>query len=485
MSCKNYNITNRNSKPNCRSTQTNYSHSKTANKISTQTPKNNCNHSAPLNKNKPQQPDRQPQGQPLCRSGAQYWCQPDRQPQGQPLCCSGPQYWCQPDRQTQGQPPCPSGPQYWCQVHCVSQQLLHSPGRQYRPGTRHTSLPPPPSPPLLPSPSRNNRKAPLKQGKVAPLQHNTVTDPRHSLSGLTQHAKAASLQHNTVTDPRRSLSGPTQHTKAASLQHNTVTDPRHSLSGLTQHAKAAPLQHRIATDPRPSPRHLMQQHTVPPDCNTLLLGDSIMRRVVEVKMSTGSAHVRNLAVPGLTVADLCEWLASLPPSLHIKQATFHVGINSCGEGPVSIASWRRLVSLHRRAFPQAVLQASSILPPFGQHPLTEAASRSMANLRQVCRAERVIYIDHNSSFLSPAGEPRGPCTDLATASTPVTRTPGLWLWTFCSLVALNSQGRRSPLVLANNTLPRDHDRSPISPASRTAHSRTGTLAPHARSMFGL
>ena len=221
------------------------------------------------------------------------------------------------------------------------------------------AFPPPPSPPLLPSPSRNNRNAPLKQGKAAPPQHRPATDLRRSPSGMTQ-----------------------------------------------QHAKAAPLLHRTATDPRPSPRHLMQQHSVPPDCNTLLLGDSIMRRVDEVKMSNRGARVRNLAVSGLTVADLCEWLSSLPPSQHIKHATFHVGINSCGEGPVSVASWRRLVSLHRRAFPQAVLQASSILPPFGQHPLTEAASRSTANLRQVCRAERVVYIDHTPSFLSPSGAPK-------------------------------------------------------------------------------
>ena len=227
------------------------------------------------------------------------------------------------------------------------------------------AFPPPPSPPLLPSPSRNNRNAPLKQGKVAPPEQST-----------------APPEQSTATDPRRSPSGPMQQTKAA------------------------PLQHKTATDPRPSPRHLMQQHSVPPDCNTLLLGDSIMRRVDEVKMSTRGARVRNLAVPGLTVADLCQWLASLPPSPHIKQATFHVGINSCGEGPVSIASWRRLVSLHRQAFPQAVLQASSILPPFGQHPLTEVASRSTASLRQVCRAERVVYIDHTPSFLSPAGAPK-------------------------------------------------------------------------------
>ena len=194
--------------------------------------------------------------------------------------------------------------------------------------------------------------------------------------------------------------------KAAPLQHNTATDPSSSLSGPMPHAKAAPLQHKTATDPRPSPRHLMQQHTVPQDCNTLLLGDSIMRRVDEVKMYTRGARVRNLAVPGLTVADLCEWLASLPPSPHIKCATFHDGINSCREGLVSVASWHRLVALPRRAFPQAVLQASSILPPFGQHPLTEAASGSTANLRQVCQAERVIYIDHIPSFLSPAGAPK-------------------------------------------------------------------------------
>ena len=140
------------------------------------------------------------------------------------------------------------------------------------------AFPPPPSPPLLPSPSRNNRNALLKQGKAAP---------------------------NTATDRRPSPSNPTQ-----------------------QHAKAAPLQHRTVTDPRPSPCHLIQQHSMPPDCNTLLLGDSIMRRVDEVKMSTRGGRVRNLAVPGLTVADLCQWLASLPPSLHVKCATFHVGINS-------------------------------------------------------------------------------------------------------------------------------------------------------------
>ena len=58
-------------------------------------------------------------------------------------------------------------------------------------------------------------------------------------------------------------------------------------------------------------------------------------------MSTSGTHVRNLAVPGLMVVDLCEWLASLPPSPHIQHVTFHISINSCREGSVSVPSWSR------------------------------------------------------------------------------------------------------------------------------------------------
>ena len=206
MSCENYSITNRNSKPNCRSTQTNYSHSKTANKMSTHTPKNNCNHSAPLNKNKNSQTD-SPKASPSALVDHSTDVSQTDSPKASPPAVA--------DHSTDAR--------YTVSVNNCYTALADS--ADLEPVT--PALPPPPSPPLLPSPSRNNRKAPLKQGKAAP---------------------------NTATDRRRSTSGPTQ-----------------------QHAKAAPLLHRMATGPHPSPRHLMQQHTVPPDCNTLLLGESIMR----------------------------------------------------------------------------------------------------------------------------------------------------------------------------------------------------------------
>ena len=161
-----------------------------------------------------------------------------------------------------------------------------------------------------------------------------------------------------------------------------------------------------AADTGVSPRLMVLQQSVPLDYNSLLLGDSIIRQVDETKMSTNGLQVRNLAVPGLTVGDLIDWLTSLSPSTHVQNVTFHVGINSCREGPVSVANWRRLISMHRRSFPQAALQASSILPPFGQHPLKVAASRSTASLRQACQLEQITFINYTPSFLSPAGVPK-------------------------------------------------------------------------------
>ena len=261
----------------------------------------------------------------------------------------------------------------------------------------------------------NRAVTPQRDSRSAPPQHanRTVTPQQDCRSAAPQHANRA------VTPQRDSRSAPPQHANRA------VTPQRDSLSALPQRSKGAAmppqdnqtappqrsngtarLQSCEAADTGVSPRLMMLQQSVPLDCNALLLGDSIMRRVDETKMSTNGLLVRNLAVPDLTVGDLIDWLTSLLTSSHVQNVTFHVGINSCREGPVSVATWRRLISVHRRAFPQAALQAFSILPPFGQHPLKEAASRSTASLRRACQLEQITLIDHTPSFLSPAGAPK-------------------------------------------------------------------------------
>ena len=251
---------------------------------------------------------------------------------------------------------------------------------------------PAPAESTFPRPSR----AALHSNKAATPQHaNRASQQQDSRSAPPQHANRA------VTPQQDSWSAPSQRSKGAATppQVNQTAPPQRSNG-------AARLQSCEAADTGVSPLLMMPQQSVPLDCNSLLLGDSIMRRVDETKMSTNGLQVRNLAVPGLTVGALIDWLTSLSPSPHVQNVTFHVGINSCREGPVSVNTWRRLISVHRRAFPQAALQASSILPPFGQHPLKEAASRSTASLRRACQMEQITYINQTPSFLSPAGAPK-------------------------------------------------------------------------------
>ena len=251
----------------------------------------------------------------------------------------------------------------------------------------------------LPAPAQSTSPRPSR----AALHSNKAATPQHANRATQQDSRSAPPQHanRAVTPQRDSLSAPPQCSKGAATppQVNQTASPQRSNG-------AATLQSCEAAGTGVSPRLMMLQQSVPLDYNSLLLGDSIMRRVDETKMSTSGLQVRNLAVPGLTVGDLIDWLTSLSPSPHVQNVTFHVGINSCREGPVSVATWRRLISVHRRAFPRAALQASSILPPFGQHPLKEAASRSTASLRRACQLEQITLIDHTPSFLSPAGAPK-------------------------------------------------------------------------------
>ena len=243
----------------------------------------------------------------------------------------------------------------------------------------------------------NRAVMPQQDSRSAPPQHanRAVTPQQDSRSAPPQHAKRA------VTPQQDSLSAPPQRSNgAATPPEDNQTAPPQRSNG------AATLQSCEAADAGVSPRLMMLQESVPFDCNSLLLGDSIMRRVDQTKMSTNGLQVRNLAVPGLTVGDRIDWLTSLSPSSHVDNVTFHVGINTCREGPVSVATWRRLISMHRRAFSQAALHASFILPPFGQHPLKEAASRSTASLRRACQLEQIIFINHTPSFLSLAGAPK-------------------------------------------------------------------------------
>ena len=154
--------------------------------------------------------------------------------------------------------------------------------------------------------------------------------------------------------------------------------PQQQKASSEQGNKAAPIEHDTATDPCPSPRGLTQQHTKATSSTPVSLSTppyaKIRSALKPQHTSAGGLHYevggRGQDVdwccacqePGSTGPDLCEWLASCLHHHTSSMSLSTLASTAAGEGLVSVASRCRLVSLHRRAFFQVVLQASSILP---------------------------------------------------------------------------------------------------------------------------
>ena len=107
-------------------------------------------------------------------------------------------------------------------------------------------------------------------------------------------------------------------------------------------------------DNRSAPRLMMLQQSVPLDCNSLLLGDSIVRLVDETKMSTKGLQVRNLAVPGLTVSKPHRLAYLLAPFIPHTECHISRGDQQLQRGP---SQCRHLETSHLDA--QACLPSSS------------------------------------------------------------------------------------------------------------------------------
>ena len=69
-------------------------------------------------------------------------------------------------------------------------------------------------------------------------------------------------------------------------------------------------------------------------------------------------------------------------------------------------TWGKLIRLLGRSFPKATLTASSLVPPYGQHPLKKVASLSTANLQHICRQEGILFINNTPSFVTMSGAPK-------------------------------------------------------------------------------
>ncbi|KAK7499855.1 hypothetical protein BaRGS_00008946 [Batillaria attramentaria] len=238
---------------------------------------------------------------------------------------------------------------------------------------------------------------------------------------------------NSAETVKKPTSGPTSLQKAASPLGNSQQEPESSGSPVS----LQPMPHSdittgnrfsvlavdeddgVVTDSstdavadsdsrarRSTPLDQLKSRRIQPNVNTLLLGDSVLKRVDEHKMSVEGDVVQNLSVSGLTVSQMMEWLNTLSPVQHIRKVTFHVGINSCEEGPVNKQTWVQLINLLTDSFPKATLQASSIVPPRGQYHRSKAAFTSNHTLKAACGQRKIRMIDHTPTFLTANGAPR-------------------------------------------------------------------------------
>jgi hypothetical protein len=215
----------------------------------------------------------------------------------------------------------------------------------------------------------------------------------------------APVPHSTSPAPH-CTSPPTSN----SPSQKQYTIPKSLLNDGVSEISDTPLDDDISPTPPPTPLHSLTK-SIPAPCDELLIGDSIMCRVGEPSSSRGAhgALLKDLSVRGLKVEDVLQWLSSLSPAKHIRLVTMHVGITTCLEtGTIDEATWQRVVKALRRAFPDAKLLASSIIPPFGRHHASTAVEQSNSNLSQACAREDVVFVNHTASFQTETGAPKKP-----------------------------------------------------------------------------
>ena len=105
-------------------------------------------------------------------------------------------------------------------------------------------------------------------------------------------------------------------------------------------------------------------------------------------------------------------------------AVVHVGLNTCWVNTVTESMWRALL---KSAFPNAVVQLSSLIPPQGEHPLRKTVAASNAALVKACHSEQVMLADHTDTFTTNSGAPRKAlCTQAPKAPCDLRAMSSMW-----------------------------------------------------------
>ena len=230
------------------------------------------------------------------------------------------------------------------------------------------------------------------------------------LTSSTSKTQNATLNLSTISDTSLDSEDLLETYNVSTSNHFSVLQENQQFTSSSKQPQVRQQQNQLSSSapkqPQSNPLRELKEKIVPPNCKELLIGDSILCAVDEYKMSTSDVVVKNLSVPGLSVSDLLQWIATLSEKKHIQRVTVHIGINSCKTSPISTQTWTNVMKELRRAFPRADLQFSSLIPPFGKHHLKQSASDSTKNLLVACNRNKVKFINNTPAFLTKSGAPK-------------------------------------------------------------------------------
>lgn len=232
-----------------------------------------------------------------------------------------------------------------------------------------------------------------------------VTPPTEKQSDANSSQSDSGDEKPSPRDQRKQANVPVNDEDHRDGDSNDSVDGGKPNSNASKKAEAKSKEEHKEEHP-PSPLERLTNTRIRRGVNTLILGDSITRNFDQEKMSVGQAVVQNISISGLSVHDVIDWLRKRSPSHAITHVTFHVGINSCGGGPVETRTWLQVIDELLRVFPRAHLQASSIIPPRGRHYLSQAVHDSNVNLSEACRRTNISFLDNTPVFTAPSGWPK-------------------------------------------------------------------------------
>ena len=184
-----------------------------------------------------------------------------------------------------------------------------------------------------------------------------------------------------------------------------------SSSDQQQHGEGGPFsppswsRKRRSQRDRSSPRQTMSERRVDKETTHVLLGDSVMVPIDPRRMYPG-ARSQNLGVPGLSIEDLMHWLSLIPACPQVRVVAIHVGINTCNKNTITSREWSGLLKLTKKVFRNAVITASTIVPPKGYHPLTKTVRGSNEALKKSCDELKLKLADNTELFSTASGAPR-------------------------------------------------------------------------------